>query len=247
MIACFNYINLATARSQSRAQEVGLRKVVGAYRHQIARQFFGEAAVVVCVATVLGIVMAKLFLPTFNSLTDKNVPFDILNPMAVIGLFVVVGIVALMSGIYPAIVLSSFQPTEVLKGSLHRTRRGIWLRRALVIVQFGISVALGVGILVMDRQMAFIQTKDLGFTRKNILAVDHPLVNRQDLEPRLQEVREEFGRHPAILSSAFSRRFPGRRNDSNVIWIPEGPVRIEYRLPMMSIDEGFLDTYQIPW
>ena len=248
VIACFNYINLATARSQSRALEVGLRKVVGAHRKQVTGQFFGESALVAFVATGLGIVAARLFLPTFNGLIDKNVPFDLLNPTTAFGLLAVLATVALLSGLYPAVVLSSFEPNEVLKGSIARTRRGIWLRRTLVIAQFGISVALGVGILVMDRQMAFVQTKDLGFARENILSIPGPLRNRPDLygrRPRT-EVRKAFRRHPSILSSACIWRVPGMRNPSNVIWIPEGPTRTEFNFPMMAIDEGFLETYQIP-
>ena len=248
VIACFNYINLATARSQSRALEVGLRKVVGAYRKQVAGQFFGESAFVTLVSACLGIMMARLFLPTFNGLIDKNVPFDILNPTVAFGLLAVLGSVALLSGLYPAIVLSSFEPNEVLKGSMIRTRRGIWLRRSLVIVQFGISVALGVGILVMDRQMVFVQTKDLGFARENIIGIFGPLRGRPDLRGRhpRTEVRKVFARHPSILASAVTRNYPGMRNPSSVIWIPEGPNRTEFRFPMMSIDEGFLETYDIP-
>ena len=138
VIACFNYINLATARSQGRAREVGLRKVVGAYRHQVTVQFFGESVMVVCVATLLGIVIARLFLPTFNLLIDKNVPFDMLNPTAVTGLLAVMGVVALLSGLYPSIVLSSFEPTAVLKGSVNgsagtiRARSG---RRSRVLLE----------------------------------------------------------------------------------------------------------------
>ena len=197
------------------------------------------------VAAVLGIGMTRLGLPTFNSLVDKNVAFDILHPTAVVGLFVVLGVVALLGGVYPAVVLSSFQPTSVLKGSLSRTSKGIWLRRCLVVVQFGISAALGVSILVMDRQMEFVQTKDLGFTRKNILAVINPFEMRWDLMERYREVRDEFGRNPSILSATASRDFPGTRILSNVIWIPEADVKTEYRLPMLPMDEAFLETYEI--
>ena len=248
IIACFNYINLATARSQSRGLEVGLRKVVGAHRRQLAGQFFGESVVVVVLATIVGLVMARLFLPTFNSLIEKNVPFDIANVPVAVGFLTVVAVVTLLSGLYPAVVLSSFQPSAVLKGSMSRTRRGIWLRRGLVIGQFGISISLGVGLLVMDNQMAYVQTKDLGFSRRNILHIRYPLETIPDSlrTPELrEEVRKAYGDHPSILASTRSRRAPGLRNTSNVIWIPEGSEQTKIRTPMMAFDEGFLDTYQI--
>lgn len=246
MIACINYVNLATARSQRRALEVGLRKVVGANRPQIALQFLGESVLVACLATGFGIVVAWMFLPTFNDMTNLNITFDILNPMAITGLFVVVAGVGVLSGLYPAFIFSSFAPTVVLKGAMSRTREGIWLRRTLVIVQFGISVILGVCILVMDKQMAFIANKALGFNPKNILAVSRPFDNRPDLQERLKTLRKEFGRHPSILSSTGSRSFPGMTSSSNIIWIPDGAVQTEYRAPLLPVDEDFLKTYEMP-
>jgi len=156
--------------------------------------------------------------------------------------------VAFLSGLYPAIVLSSFAPSDVLKGSQSGIRRGIWLRRSLVVGQFAISVALGIGLLVMDRQMAFVQTKDLGFNREHVIAIFGPLRGRPDLRTQRgrTEVRKAFADHPSILASTVSRNVPGTRNPSSVIWIPEGPMRTEFRFPMQAIDEGYLDTYEIP-
>ena len=126
------------------------------------------------------------------------------------------------------------------------TKGGIWLRRGLVVFQFGISVLLEIGILVMDRQMEFIQNKDLGFTRQNIL-ITTPLRTRPDLIPRLREIRQEFARHPAILSSTGTLGLPGLPNESNVaVFVPEGLGEEEFRIRMLGVDEDFLATYEIP-
>jgi putative ABC transport system permease protein len=244
LIACFNYVNLATARSQSRAVEVGLRKVVGADRGQVARQFLGESMLVALLAAAAGVLLAKLLLPTFNTMVYKTLSFDIFTPAALLGLAAIAATIGLLGGLYPALVLSSFAPTTVLKGEMHRSRRGIWLRRGLVVVQFGISVTLGLGILIMDRQMRYIQTKDLGFTSKNILNVS-PVSTRPELTPKLREIHRDFSKHPGIISSSASLGTPGIPMVSNMIVItPEG--RSEQRIRMLSIDENFLDTYDIP-
>ncbi len=206
LIACMNYVNLATARSLSRAAEVGLRKVVGAERQQIARQFLGESVFMACLASVLGILTVYLFLPTFNGLTGKNVPFDVANSMVILSFLCILIGVGFVSRIYPAVVLSSFAPATVLKGSMSRSSTGHWLRRALFVAQFGVSVALGIGILMMDRQMAFIQTKDLGFTRENIISLWGPFPDDLQLE-RIDEIRQEFGNHPSIISSCVRGTF----------------------------------------
>ena len=245
LIACMNYVNLATARSLSRAAEVGLRKVVGAERQQIARQFLGESVLVACLASALGVLAVYLFLPTFNGLTGKNVPFDVANSMVILSSVCILIGVGFVSGIYPAAVLSSFAPATVLKGSMSRSSTGHWLRRVLIVAQFGVSVALGIGILMMDRQMAFIQTKDLGFARENIISVWGPFPYDIELE-RIDEFRREFGNHPSIISSCVTRDIPALRNQSNVIWIPERPDPIEIRGPMLPVDYEFLDTYQVP-
>ena len=246
LIACTNYVNLATARTQSRAVEVGLRKVVGAERRDIVGQFLGESMFITCLATVVGVFEVRLFSPTFNGLTGKNVPFDMLDLTVVFSLLVILTFVGLLSGLYPAAVLSSYQPATVLKGSIARTQRGIWLRRMLVVLQFSVSVALGIGLLMMNRQMAFVQTKDLGFIRKNIIGIWNPLALRPDVRPRFDEVRQEYGNHSSIIASSIMRDFPGTRNTSNVIWVPESTNPTEIRGTMLPIDENFLETYEIP-
>ena len=121
LIACINYVNLATARSQSRAGEVGLRKAVGATRNQLARQFLGESVLVALLATGFGIILAKLLLPTFNDMTQRHITFDILTPGVLAGLFGIIVVAGLLAGLYPAIVLSSYSPTRIARGAVART------------------------------------------------------------------------------------------------------------------------------
>lgn len=246
LIACINYVNLATARSQSRAGEVGLRKVCGATRPQIAAQFLGESLLVAILATGLGLVGAKLLLPVFNEMTFRNVSFDLLEPVVIAGLFALVAVVGLIAGLYPAIVLSGYAPTSIAKGGVARTSAGIWLRRGLVLLQFTVTILLGLGILVIDRQMVHVENADLGFNPDHIIYVN-PTGTRPELSDRLREIRREFANHPGIVASTGTLGQPGVSNRSNIaVFIPEGQPDQEYRIRMLGVDEDFLGTYEIP-
>jgi len=163
LIACVNYTNLATARAARRTREVGIRKVVGARRGQLARQFLGESILLCGFALLLAIGLAELFLPAFNRLVGKDLALqygsDPFLLAAMLGLMVLVG---LLAGSYPALVLSSFQPVHVLKSGAAGRSRGAWLRKGLVIFQFGISAILIVSTLIVQQQLRFVQAQRLG-------------------------------------------------------------------------------------
>ncbi|MBL7850628.1 MAG: ABC transporter permease [Cyclobacteriaceae bacterium] len=208
VIACINFMNLATARSASRAREVGMRKVMGSMKGQLVAQFLLESIILAVVSTFLAVVAAYLLLPAFNLLVEKNLAFivDAAMILALAGFALFVGALA---GIYPAFVLSSFNPVEVMKGSFSRSRSGLLLRNGLVVFQFMISVFLIVATLVVGRQMHFMQNKDLGFNKESVLMIDRAFQLQQNTEPFLNKVRTM----PEVVSAARTSARVGNRDD----------------------------------
>lgn len=208
VIACINFMNLATARSASRAREVGMRKVMGSLKGQLITQFLLESIILAVVSTFLAMAAAYLLLPAFNILVEKNLLFVIDTTMviALTGFALVVGALA---GIYPAFVLSSFNPVEVMKGSFSRSSSGLLLRNGLVVFQFMISVFLIVATLVVGKQMNFMQNKDLGFNKESVLMVDQAFQLQQSTEPFLDKVRAM----PEVISAARTSARVGNRDD----------------------------------
>lgn len=171
LIACINFMNLATARATKRAKEVGVRKVIGAIRGSLMGQYLGEAMLLTLLAVSLALVLVALLLPTFNSLTGKLVSLPLGEPsfwMTLLGLWLATAFVA---GSYPALFLSSLNPARVLKGSLRVGVGASFLRKGLVVFQFVLSIILIVGMIVIYRQVAYIQQKNLGYNRENLVYI----------------------------------------------------------------------------
>jgi putative ABC transport system permease protein len=173
LIAIINFMNLATARSMKRAKEVGLRKTLGAHKKMIVVQFMGEAILTSCLALVISIGIIYIALPWFNQLTGKSIGFGLFNNIqlmaSLLGLGIVIG---LLAGSYPALVLSSFRPTEVLKGKSGNYSSKNILRKALVVSQFVISISLIICIGIVYKQLNYIHTKDMGFDKEQVIMVD---------------------------------------------------------------------------
>jgi ABC-type antimicrobial peptide transport system permease subunit len=183
LIACINFMNLATARSAKRAKEVGIRKVVGALRSTLIAQFVGEAILITFLSVIIAILIALLLLPAFNSLTAKQLsfPFDKSSFwIAIVSLLLVTGFVA---GSYPALFLSSLKPVRVLKGSLKFSWSSGFFRKALVVFQFTLSIFLITGTIIVYRQLGYLQSKNLGYNRDNLLyiPVEGDLVKNYEL------------------------------------------------------------------
>lgn len=171
LIACINFMNLATARSAKRAKEVGVRKVVGAFRSSLILQFTGEALLLTSFAVILAVILAASLVPGFNHLTGKQLSLPVLQPAfwaILAGLLVVTGLVA---GSYPALFLSSLQPVRVLKGSLKFSWGASFFRKGLVVFQFALSIILIIGMIVIYRQVDYTQTKNLGYNRENLIYI----------------------------------------------------------------------------
>jgi ABC-type antimicrobial peptide transport system permease subunit len=204
IIACINFMNLATARSTKRAKEVGLRKVIGAVRSALIAQFIGEAFLLTFFSVIVGVVIAALCLPAFNTLTGKQLSLPFAQPGfwgALIGLLTITGVVA---GSYPALFLSSLNPIKVLKGSLKFGWGATFFRQGLVVFQFTLSIVLIVGMIVIYRQMNYIQTKNIGYDRENLLYVpiEGELIKKYSL------YKEQAGKIPGILTISKMRNSP---------------------------------------
>jgi putative ABC transport system permease protein len=207
-IACVNYVNLATARSARRSREVGMRKVLGADRAQIMRQFFGESALVAGIALLLGIGLAVLALPLFSDLANKSLSLATLNTarswLAVAGLM---ALVTAAAGLYPALVLSSFEPVRVLKGGRTTTGGNALFRKVLVVFQFGITVFLLVATTVVFKQLRFVQNTDVGYDREQVVAIPLSETSARRAIPALRSTLLE---NVAVQSVSAVNAIPGR-------------------------------------
>lgn len=238
VIACINFMNLSTARSAERSREVGVRKVMGSLRQQLMTQFLTEAFVLSAVGVLLALVLMNSFLPFFNNLIDKelNFPFDLTSVGVLLLLTTVVG---LLAGLYPAFVLSSFNPVVVMKGKFTGSQKGRWIRNGLVVFQFWISIVLMIGTLVIGDQMKFMREKSLGFDKEQLLVVERGFT----LQPQQgKTLIEEIRRLPEIQSAAGAFAIPGREdNFFGIQFQPEGSSEI-LTTKSMVVSDGLIET-----
>ncbi|MFC2165851.1 ABC transporter permease [Acidobacteriota bacterium] len=242
-IACINFMNLATARSATRAKEVGLRKVVGAARKELIRQFLGESIVYSMFSLISALVLVQISLPLFSSISGVKLEMNYVEiPWlipALVGLVLFVGVVA---GSYPALFLSAFQPATVLK-STYRTGAGnSRFRSILVTLQFVISVALIIGTIIVINQLNFMKNKSLHFDKDNVLCVQ---ITDDNIQRSLDFVKDEIKKIPGVISVAASSDVPGENADVQP-FLPEGyPQDQTLLMEQMDIDDLFLNTLGI--
>ena len=248
VIAWVNYVNLSTARAVERAKEVGVRKSIGAGRVQLGFQFIAEAFVINLIAVLVGIALLNVSIPFFNTLSGKALTSSILvDPAfwyAVAGLYIVG---SCFSGLYPAIVLSSYKPAVVLKGPMKGSRQGLFLRKGLVVFQFVSSVALIAGTLIVYQQLKFMQKRELGIDINQMLVINAPgIVQNRDMYPaQFNSFKNEMLRHPSVKKMTGSSEIPG-----NLIYWTVGSKRVGldqevgrtvmYRV---GVDHDFFGTY----
>ncbi len=171
LIACINFMNLATARSEKRAKEVGVRKVLGSGKKSLIAQFMGEAFLMSAMATVIAVLIMNLSLPAFNTLMQKNLLLNLVHPAHIIFLFSIFLVCGLIAGSYPSLYLSSFNPVSVLKGGKIKTGRATFIRKGLVVVQFAVSVVFIISTLVVYMQIQHIKNRNLGFNKNNLVEI----------------------------------------------------------------------------
>ncbi len=242
VISCFNYINLTTARAAHRAKEVGMKKVVGAERRQIAHQFLGEAGAFAFIAVIFSFALVKMTLPTFKLLINRDLSFtDLISSHMLPILFGVVILAGIGSGIYPAIFYSSFRPIRMLKGTLNTGTKGSsLLRNSILTTQFVISTVMVIATITVYHQLHYIRNKNLGYNKDLVLAVDIKDGNlRTNFAPFMHELRQ----NPQILSIAASSSLPNNISASYTTrWENMGDLR-PFDTYMTFVDPDFIDFY----
>jgi len=244
LIACINYMNLSTARSTNRAKEIGVRKVVGASQTNIMHQFFGESVIVAFVALIIAVFMIEFFLPFFNNLSGKQLSLEDIGSIGIlVRLFCVALITGIISGSYPAVLLSSFRPVRILKSTLAIGSRGATFRKALVVVQFSLSIMLLLGAGIVHKQLNYIQNKKLGFDKDHLLYV--PLVSQTDTQA-YYSFKNELKQNAKILGVTASDRILTNIDSktSNIHWEGKNPDETIY-LYRYIVDFDFIETLKM--
>lgn len=247
LIACVNYINLATSKAVARSREVGVRKVVGAKKRQLIVQFLMESFIITVISGMIAIVAMDLFFPYFNLITGKE--FDItgenLHRFAspLITIAVVIGVI---SGAYPAFYLAKLEPVSSLRGKGVSGTGAIGLRRTLVIFQFVLTIVMIVSTLVIGRQMDFIRTKDIGFNKEQLMVID---INSGNVRSQFETMKNEYLKIPGVQKVAVSTRVPGEWKNIRQLYVTRPAfgqgVPDSVQTYFMGFDEDMLTTYQI--
>ncbi|GAB5518572.1 MAG: ABC transporter permease [Rhodothermales bacterium] len=206
LIACINYVNLATAYAARRAKEVGVRKSLGANRWQLARQFLLETFLLTTLAGGVALLLVWLVLPAFNQFFDKAVALNSDDLLLFLGMAGIVGLVGLIAGSYPAVYLSRFQPSVVLKGVAQQGRRSTWLRQGLVVFQFTATVVLLTATFIVQKQLDFSQNRDLGFNGDQVLTLD---LSASSLTQQRVAIQQAMLAIPGVQTAALSSAVPG--------------------------------------
>ncbi len=245
LIACINYMNLSTARSALRAREIGVRKVVGAGKPELVAQFLSESVLVCGIATIISFSLTWIALPWLNNISGQSFTIqNLLAPSVTLPLLAVPFVVGILSGIYPAVYLSSFQPVKVLKGIIKTGKNNLSFRKVLVVTQFSISIILIISTAVVIRQLQYMQNKSLGFNKEQIIT----LGNNGGLDNSFTAFKAALLANSNIQNVARSSRIPsGRLLDSQGSQISNGnslaPTKADIKY--VVADENFIPAYQV--
>jgi len=242
IVACINFMNLATARSARRAREIGLRKVSGAIRRQLILQFLSESVLISFLALLLALAMVYLFLPVFNNLADKQLTINFLDAKLGLSLIGIAVLTGLVSGSYPALFLSGFNPVKVLKGNMKSMGGNLTFRNTLVVMQFVVSILLLVGTVTIYNQLKFIQNRNPGFEKANLLYM--PM--NGDMWNKQQALKTELKRNPLTANFAVVNDLPINliAGTLNVQWDGKDP-KSQTVIPSMDINEDFLSVFKM--
>ena len=238
-IACVNFITLTLGRQATRAREVGLRKIVGARRMQIANQFIGESLLLIAIALIVGIAIAELALPTFNTLTSKSLSMsDGLNATTFAFLILLVTLVGITAGGYPAFILSRLQPTQIITSRL-QIKTGNRFGKLLVIFQFALSIFFIIVTLMMGKQLTYLRTKPLGYQTENVIAIQTSELRREN--KTLPTVfRDALLSHPSVISTTWlGHRLNNNMGSRTYISYDGSP---EQQVERISIDYNLFKT-----
>lgn len=243
LIACINYMNLATAKSLHRGKEIGIRKVSGAVRGQLIAQFLSESTLIAFISFLLSIGLVDLVLPYFNDITEKQFIFNTETfggiLLLLLGITLVVG---LLSGSYPAFLMSKLRAANILKGQMSSGKGSVKLRKVLVIVQFTLSIIMIIATIITLKQLDYIQNASLGFDNTQTLVVD---INSRDVRSRFETLKNEFAKSPHIKKVAVSSSVPGEWKNLRQVYIRSVGERDSLRVNYIGFDDDIIDLYDM--
>ncbi|HLG40318.1 MAG TPA: ABC transporter permease, partial [Chitinophagaceae bacterium] len=249
VIAWINYVNLSTARALERAKEVGVRKVAGAVKSQLIGQFLTEAALVNLLSVIIAWGLTFLFLSSFNTLSGLTLSSSFLTQPWFILLLAFLWIGgSLLSGFYPALVLSSFKPITVLKGKLKNNTRGILLRKALVVMQFMASIALIAGTFIVYRQVKYMTSQNMGMNIDQVMVVERPGIadtSEAVFNSSVETFRNELKKDPSVLNASLSFTIPGKQREYKIVVKKYGDNTDSTIVRFNSMDYNFLDVFKM--
>lgn len=241
IIACINYMNLATARSVNRAREVGVRKVMGSQRRQLIAQFIAESVVIALIALFVSLILIYAFLPAFNSLANKSLPFSFIMQAPVIAsLVLIVLFVGIVGGSYPAFYLSGFNPVSVLKGKFVSKGGNAFFRKFLVVFQFSISIFMLISTLIVFDQLQFMRNKDLGFEKERVVRLS---LNEDALRQKSQGLVDRLKQTPEVTSVGMASSSPGQGIGKLLLKVEDNEGRLVDRgVDLYSADYDYIKT-----
>jgi putative ABC transport system permease protein len=240
LIASINYMNLSNALSLKRAKEIGIQKVVGAQRSHLIRQYFGETFILTVFAMVCGILLVELFIPFLVQLSGKSLSVDYLNPQFIVTILLTTIITTVISGFYPALLVSRFQPIQVLKGRFHISDNGINLKKGLVVFQFSLSIVIIICTMIVLKQLNFLQNSDLGFDKENVVC----LKVKGDISGQYEAFKNRLLENPNMIKISRSEPLDSEElgETEDVNWVEKNG---KFKTWMLHVDPDFASTYKI--
>lgn len=257
LIACINFMNLSTARSTERAKEVGIRKVLGSVRKLLIGQFITESVLITVIASLLALVALALVLPFFSEISNRALTLNFLfEPLTLAVMVVAIFSIGFLAGIYPAFVLSSFQPAAVLKGKMQTSKYGVLLRNGLVVFQFAISIALISCTMIIFNQMNFMLNKSLGYEKDQVVVLESVFnINNDNFQAQNPDIRQIRSRYetflnevknvPGVKNAAYTSAMPGDLLPGFIVRVPGSGEKESMVARGVSVNETFFETMQI--
>jgi putative ABC transport system permease protein len=245
-LAAINFINLTTARAAERAKEVGILKIIGSSRPQLIARLLGDSLVLSFFAFVLSVLICSMLIPAFNDMAGKVITEEIIHhPKQLLLLFGFSLFIAIAAGLYPSYIISAFKPTDVIKGQFKTGKQGVMLRKILVVSQFTISTALIIGTIIVNQQLKYIRTQQLGFKKNEMLVIDFH--RDQEVKRQLPVIKQQLTQLPNVLSAAASSGIPNSGFEPADYEIENKSGVMEHlAVPLYMVDEDFFNEYQIP-
>ena len=241
LVGCINFTNLATARASKRANEVGVRKVVGSHKRQLVQQFLTESLFLSFLAFMIALLLVKLTLPAFNRIIDKEISMSALGTWAFLPILIAFALgIGILAGVYPAFMLAAFRPVAVLKGKMQSGVKQRRFRNGLVVFQFFATVALFIGTIVIFSQLHYMRNKNLGFERDHILVIQNAYI----LGDQQQAFKNELKKNPHILGAAYAATGPYMSLSAQIFRREGQDIQTNYTLIEIVVDQDYMDTYR---